>query len=139
MSAYVKVGTEFRDEDTLCQALREEGLAPAVHAKAVALTDYQGQKRPETAEIVVPRRQVGGMSNDIGFQRQEDGTFRAIVSEFDQGKYNEAWFKKLKRVYGEKRAVKLAQQQGLKLVDRKAKVDAQGKHSVKLIFQKAGV
>lgn len=47
------------------------------------LEGYAGDKRADTAEIIIPRKYVGGSSNDIGFKLQEDGSWGAIISEFD--------------------------------------------------------
>jgi len=56
------------------------------------LEGYHGDKRAETANIVIPRSLVnqylgGGASNDVGFVKTSDG-FDAIVSEYDRG----AWW-----------------------------------------------
>jgi len=85
-----------------------------VHKEAIHLHGYTGDKRQQTAEIVIPRRFVGGAANDIGFKLQEDGTYEAIISEYDRrncsadrrsqhaqgcGGYSEKWLKKLNQRY----------------------------------------
>ena len=61
--------------------------------------------RPERAEIVIRRGYVGHGSNDIGFARQLDGTFRAIISEYDQrtpgtcGPYDQGFLGRLTQAY----------------------------------------
>jgi hypothetical protein len=44
---------------------------------------YQGDRRPETAELVVRRRHLGTASNDLGFARTPQG-YVPIVSDYDQ-------------------------------------------------------
>jgi hypothetical protein len=77
------------------------------------LEGYQGDRRDQTAEIVLPRSQVGGAANDIGFKLQEDGTYGAIISDYDKHNgasakneitkgihgYKEGWLKKLNQRY----------------------------------------
>ena len=47
------------------------------------LYGYQGDRRPETAELVIRRQHVGHASNDVGFARTDQG-YVPIVSEYDQ-------------------------------------------------------
>lgn len=54
-----------------------------VSTSAQALEGYRGDKRADVAEIIIPRAHVGGAANDIGFKLQEDGTWSAIISEYD--------------------------------------------------------
>ena len=117
MSAYIKMDTEFHDGDCLVASLRSLGYAPEVHAKPVHLTDYMGKVRPEMAEIVISRRQVGSLSNEIGFQKQTDGTYMRISSEYDNGAQR-LDPKKLKLKYAETKVLKLGAERGLKLVER---------------------
>ncbi len=87
MSHFVQCQTQIRDRSALCRALEELGWADReieVHAAPVPLYGYQGDERPERAEVVIRRQFVGEASNDIGFARQPDGTYLAIISEYDQ-------------------------------------------------------
>lgn len=54
-----------------------------VEEEALPLYGYQGDQRPETAEIVVRRHHLGRASNDLGFARTPAG-YVPIVSEYDQ-------------------------------------------------------
>lgn len=58
------------------------------------------------------------MSNDIGFKKQTDGTYAAIISDFDKGKYNGAWMADLKKNYAEKKIRKVAQENGMTFLKR---------------------
>ncbi len=88
MSHFVECQTEFRDPEALVAALVECGFAAdqiEVHPEAVALFGYQGDVRPQQAHIVIRRQHVGSAANDVGWERQADGTYRAWISEFDAG------------------------------------------------------
>jgi hypothetical protein len=88
MSHFVECQTEFRDPQALVAALVECGFAAdqiEVHQEFVPLFGYQGDIRPEQAHIVVRRQHVGGGANDVGWERQIDGTYRGWISEFDAG------------------------------------------------------
>lgn len=119
MSAYREQETAMTDVDCLKDSLQEMPLnsgqkcTPEVHAQPVHLEGYHGDKRRQTAEIVIKRSQVGSSSNDIGFARSEDGNFKAIISSFDSGFYNEKWMKELKKKYAEKKVMKSASNAGL--------------------------
>jgi hypothetical protein len=64
-----------------------------VHEEPKPLFGFQGDNRalankngPDYAppcDIIIRREYVGRASNDIGFKRMQDGTFKAYVSEFD--------------------------------------------------------
>lgn len=84
MSHYTQVRTRFRDPEILRAALADVGFPVVeVHAAPVALYGYQGDARADTAEVIIRRANIGPASNDVGFKRHADGTYRAIVSEYD--------------------------------------------------------
>lgn len=112
MSKYDGYATKFSDPDALVGALEECGYKAEVHAEAKALTGYAGDTRPETAEIIIPRKQVGRSANDLGFKRQMDGTYTAIISEFDSCKHNAAWMTKLRKSYLERAQMSEWKKQG---------------------------
>jgi hypothetical protein len=83
MSEYVIIATAFTDASHLVEALVDLGFPRdtiEVHKRPVTLYGYRGDARAELAEIVVRQKHVGRGSNDLGFARQPDGTFRAIIS-----------------------------------------------------------
>lgn len=73
----------FKDRKLLLAALAALGYVEVEEGEALPLFGYQGDMRPETAEIVVRRRYVGSLSNDIGFVRTAQG-YVPLVSEYDQ-------------------------------------------------------
>lgn len=101
MSEFTVVDVVFSDETFLVESLKEMGYKPVVSEIAKNLYGYQGDKRVQTAHIVIPRNQVGTASNDIGFERQGDGKYKVIISEYDVGSrhFN---MDKLKNFYAQK-------------------------------------
>ena len=73
----------FKDRRLLLAALADLGYAEVEEGEALPLFGYQGDRRPETAELVVRRRHLGSASNDLGFARTPEG-FVPIISEYDQ-------------------------------------------------------
>ena len=73
----------FKDRRLLLAALADLGYTEIDEGEALPLFGYQGDRRPETAEIVVRRRYLGPASNDLGFARTPEG-FTPIISDYDQ-------------------------------------------------------
>ena len=118
MSAYEQYNTVMSDGPTLVAALKEFGYEPVCHDTPQPLLGIGGGERPERAHIVIPRSQVGGAANDIGFVK-ENGVFRAIISEFDSsyqghrmGAYNQTWLGRLAQKYTEVRTMATARAKG---------------------------
>jgi hypothetical protein len=116
MSHFTRIRTKLLDRDTLVQVLREFGFAQVeVHSEPQILYGYEGDPRPERAEIIIRRQFIGEFSNDLGFQLQPDGSYSAIISDYDRGKYNQEWLDKLTQRYTHLRLLHTAQSQGLQV------------------------
>ena len=100
MSRYCTVKTQFKDGEALFKALMETGnwteAQIEVHSDPQNLYGYLGKMRPEKAHIIIRRAHVGRSANDIGFMKKEDGTYEALISEFDSAKYGAQWIGRLK-------------------------------------------
>jgi hypothetical protein len=84
VSKYLSFQAEaFADRRLLLAALADLGYRDVEQGEALALYGYQGDRREETAELVVRRRHVGRLSNDLGFRRTPDGLV-PVVSEYDR-------------------------------------------------------
>ncbi|MCY7374511.1 MAG: DUF1257 domain-containing protein [Pyrinomonadaceae bacterium] len=109
MSKYMTfTSAAFKDRECLLKALRECGYAETEEGEALSLYGYHGDRRPETAHIVVRRKFIGAASNDLGFQKTESG-YVPVISEYDrsfimQGKF----LTNLRTNYNLKSAEKLA-------------------------------
>jgi len=135
MSAYLPFETQFNDQDCLLKALADNEVIAykdvEVHENPQHLTGYHGDTRPEVANIIVRRKNIGGSSNDIGFVKNEKGNFVAIVSDFDKGRHNDKYMTGLKVAYASARMHKEARRQGLKL---KSDQIVNGKRVVKYLM-----
>jgi hypothetical protein len=118
MSHYTTVKTKLVDQAALIAALQHEFAEIEVHDQPQALIGYQGDVRPQRAHVIVRRTFISGVSNDIGFVRQEDGTYQAIISEFDERNgYGTAWLQRLTQRYSYHCAVSQLEQQGYTLAE----------------------
>lgn len=105
MSEYHNVELDLIDEDCLVKALEELGYEPIVTKESKNLEGYQGDKRKQRANVIIPRHQVGHASNDVGFEKMSNGKYKAHISGYDLGR----WTKKMqevKQLYGKHRVVK---------------------------------
>ncbi|MCL5107437.1 MAG: DUF1257 domain-containing protein [Chloroflexi bacterium] len=72
----------FKDRRLLLAALAELGYGTVEEGEALSLYGYQGDRRPETAEVVVRRQHLAPASNDLGFARTAQG-YVPVISEYD--------------------------------------------------------
>lgn len=101
MSAYITLMTPMIDEECLLAALGDLGFGPSmveVHVDPVELVGYGGDRREQTANVVIRRQHVGQASNDVGFLATEIG-YRAIISRFDQVQLGRSWLSRLDASY----------------------------------------
>lgn len=115
MSHFTAIKTEIRDVKSLVKALEDLGFQDRieVHEKAQGLYGFQGDLRPETAEVIIRRKYLGAASNDIGFKKQEDGTYEAVISSYDRAyNYSQYWVNKLTQRYGYHQLMTVAPEQG---------------------------
>jgi hypothetical protein len=134
MSAYTEFPVkEFKDINLLIAALKALGYNPVCTGQPMPLVGYQGDYRTIDgeghtrhtkdamhADVIIPRSQVGGASNDIGFKRNSSGHFTAILSDYDQScGFNQTWLKKLTGEYLEAGVIREAKKHGLRQIGRK--------------------
>jgi Protein of unknown function (DUF1257) len=72
----------FRDRQLLLEALSELGFSSVEEGDELPLFGYAGDRRPETAALVVLRQQIGSASNDLGFAKTSEGYY-PIISDYD--------------------------------------------------------
>ena len=105
MSEFHLIETKFKDQSVLVSTLKEMGYSPEIHKKAKNLQGYQGDKRNQKAHIIIPRKQVGTASNDVGFEKNEKG-FVLHASAFDKAWRDGNRIKTLNKKYAENKLVK---------------------------------
>lgn len=104
MSHYSSLKTKIKNGGALKKALQSINNGKwknciEVHEKATNLYGYHGDKREQTANIIIRRKDIGSSSNDIGFVRQPDGTYQAIISDFDSRQFTSDWLNQLNQLY----------------------------------------
>lgn len=119
MSHYSKIQTQIVEKDALLKALKELGYGNVeVHSSPQHLYGYQGDRRPEKAEVIIRRKDISSLSNDIGFRHGADGTYEAIVSEYDQQILGADWVSKVNQKYAEHAIVSKLEAQGFEIAER---------------------
>ncbi len=124
MSHFTRLKTRIIDAAALVKALADVGFRGVeAHETPQHLYGYRGDRRAQTAEVIVRRKYVGRASNDIGFARGPDGAFEAIISAYDRRKYSQAWLDKLTQRYAYHVARARLQEQGFDLVTEEKQAD----------------
>ena len=119
MSAYRQMNTVMNDEMCLYKALTKRFKAVERHKVPTNLYGFQGDKRPDLANLIVRRQHVGGSSNDIGFLKNDSGNYTANISSYDSHKYNQQWMEKLAQDYMEEKATQTMTENECELEHRK--------------------
>ncbi len=100
MSAYTLIDTQLVSAEHLLLALRDVGFETIeVHETAQPLVGFEGLKREQSAQIIIRKKHLGTVSNDLGFWRRPDGKFTAIVSDIDRTTYGGTWLQKVTQRY----------------------------------------
>lgn len=124
MSHFTCIKTQIKNADALLKALSDLGFNKVeVHKIAQPLYGWQGDVREQTAEVIIRRNYVGTSSNDIGFQRQEDGQFQAIISEYDCHRYSQEWLNNLTQRYAYHALIATAPEQGFTIEEEETLSD----------------
>ncbi len=130
MSHFTCIQTKIIDQEELVGALRDMGYSPEV-GHEIQLYGYMGDLRRDTADVVIRRRELSSSSNDMGFARTNDGTYNAIISEYDAGAFPEL-VGKITQHYAERIVRKNVAEQGFNIVDREVMRDG----SVRLLLER---
>jgi hypothetical protein len=98
MSHYNEIKTQITNRSALVTALTQCGFTLdqiEVHDEAQNLKGYRGDTREQKANVIIRRKDVGTASNDLGFAQKKDGTYEAIISDYDKRRYNDKWLDKV--------------------------------------------
>jgi hypothetical protein len=106
ISEFHIVKTRIKDQSVLVQTLKEMGYTPVIHKEAKQLEGYQGDKRSQKAHIILPRKQVGSASNDVGFEKTKEG-FILHASAYDAPWRTGKKVKQLNKGYAENKLKKV--------------------------------
>lgn len=109
MSHYNKVRTAMKKTSALVAALQNMGFSKSaieVSETLLPLRGYRGDTRKQQAHIRLKgsgwrgENVVGGSSNDLGWERMENGEYSFHVSDFDKRQYGQQWQENLVQQYG---------------------------------------
>jgi len=125
MSHYNDIKTKIKSQKALIAALCRVDTRTGqwtqshieVHDQAQHLYGYQGKKREQTAEVIIRRQHVGDAANDIGFKKQADGTYTAIISDYDRNYYNSTWMQKVGTYYAVECSKQSCEARGLPYIE----------------------
>lgn len=136
MSHYSKIETQIMEKESLLKALHDLGYTDIeTYDQAENLFGYQGDVRPEQANIIIRRKFISPESNDVGFKLTAEGTYEAIVSEYDQELLGKDWVGRVSQNYAEHAVVSKLEQQGFSVAEKK--VDPISK-KVHLVLRRGG-
>jgi len=119
MSKYKRVETDIKSEALLVKALQDLKIA-FEQGEALPLFGYQGDRRRETAEVVIRRHDIGLSANDLGFHRREDGGFEAVISEYDSRTHGQKMLNQVRQRYAYHAVCQQARARGYNVVEQKA-------------------
>ena len=135
MSHFTVVKTKLIDRQALVKALNDLGFKNIeLHDAAQHLYGYRGDQRAQTAEVIIRRKYIGRASNDIGFKLSQDGTYTAVISEYDRSKYGQEWLNRLSQRYAYHIARSKLTEQGFDLVSEETEQDGR----IHLVLRRAG-
>ena len=134
MSHFSRIETKIVDQAALVAALADLGYTAEVHENGVPLKGFLGDSREQRAHVVVPRRQVGRLSNDLGFERTADGTYRAWISDFDAKKHGPRWLGDLTHRYAYHATMATLPQQSFEVARQERQADG----SVRILVRRFG-
>ncbi len=77
---------------------------------------------------MIRRSQLDSASNDIGFARDSNGVYHALISEYDRGiGFNDAWLGRVAQIYKERQAMTGAKAKGYRFLGRQVVETPAGK------------
>lgn len=128
MSKFSELQTAISDERYLVEALQDLGYAPEVCRDGKNLVGYMGDERPEKAHLIIRRRQLDSASNDIGFTRDGNGVYQAVISDYDRGiGFDKAWLGRVAQTYKERQTMAVAKAKGYLFKGREVVETPQGR------------
>lgn len=132
MSHFTCIKTKIIEQEELIGALRDLGYTPEI-GRDIRLYGYQGDLREDTADVVVRRKELSPSSNDLGFVCADDGTYNAIISEYDARALPDL-VKKITQRYAERVVLKHVARQGFTMAEREVMKDG----SIRLRMERWG-
>lgn len=101
MSAYTTLKTRLISAEHLVAALTALGYTRVEHhATPQPLVGWFEGDAVRTAEVILRKADLEGAGADIGFARDAEGFFAALIDDMDRGKgYGLEWMQRLNQYY----------------------------------------
>ena len=101
MSHYSTISTCIKDQSHLISALKSMGFKDnqIQSGESLKLNNYTGRDSGRKAQVRIDKKHIGGYINDLGFERQEDGSFTMHGDLGSKYGGNDAFSKKLTQHY----------------------------------------
>jgi hypothetical protein len=101
MPRYRLIPTGVPVSSDLKQTLTDMGLRNVeVHASPVPLNDWIGRPTDVMANVILRKKDIGSSADDMGFVRNANGTWDALVSEIHLFRFDKKWFADLSKRSG---------------------------------------
>ena len=129
MSHYARIKIDLKDRQALVEALLKFGYTRdqiEVHDQAQPLYDYNGAQQSQCAHVIVRKRHVGDLCNDMGWVVDPTGKHSAWhVCDYARNKPGKLFNPKIKALGGhnDKFASQLDREYKVAVATRKAKAD----------------
>ena len=127
MSEYVTVDVKFYDGDCLIEALKAIYPEVEVHEQAKDLIGYDSRGRGKKAHIIVRKKHISSVSNDLGFELIGN-EYHVHISDYDIKK-GKTIIPRIKQEYAVAKTIKTARQRGWSV--RRENVEGKVKLTVK--------
>lgn len=131
MSHFTTIKTKIADANALKRALADLGYSVLEEGYNLPLYVYQGDRRPQTADIVVRRKYISDLSNDLGFKKK-GSTYEMIISEYDIGLLGQEFIGKLMQRYAYHKVLSEAKKHNWTMVKEEKMQD----RTIKLVLTK---
>lgn len=124
MSHFTVLNTRLTDREALVEALGDLGFRKVeVNDTPKKLKGWLGDNRIQTAEVIIRKKHVGFASNDIGFKMKPDGTYQALISDFDRPRFDKEWIEKLTQRHAYHLARRKLTEKGFDVVEESVERD----------------
>jgi len=118
MSHYTKIETRLTSLPHLLKALNDLGFNQVEsYGSPVKLEGAESFWIDETAEVVIRKEHLKARKNDMGFKRQSDGSYVAVISSYDEKFYDEIWIRNLSQRYSYHVTRDTLEQKGFDLIE----------------------
>ncbi len=125
MSHFMKIATKIVSAKHLVMALNDLGFKNVeVHVKPERLDGWAGDEA-KMANVIVRKKYLKSTLCDIGFLQNAQGTFDALITDFDRDQhgYDDAWLQKLTQPHAYHVSRDLHAPQNFSLVEEKTDKD----------------